>query len=210
VGPFKVVAVTKARTLQLLDSTGAVLNNNIPFQQVKKIADPNVFGDQDAKTQVVERILDDRIVNNQQQYLVKWKHFPENESSWEPVDSFNELGLLQEYNSKKAKLIATSGASAPVVVSDVSGSANVGSNSVVSDSVVVPSSNVSSNSESKVSYVPSVSVSLPSFGVCGACQLPDKDLFAKQGLPVCLKCYHSLVPVSVPAKRVRKPVNRTL
>lgn len=56
VGPFKVLAVIKANTLKLLDATGALLPNSIPFSQAKKIADLSVFGDQDALSLVVERI----------------------------------------------------------------------------------------------------------------------------------------------------------
>lgn len=43
VGPYKVVRVTAARTLELLDSTGVLLQHSVPLNQCNKIADPASF-----------------------------------------------------------------------------------------------------------------------------------------------------------------------
>lgn len=259
VGPFKVLAVTKARTLTLLDATGAKLVNNIPFSQAKKIADPSVFGDQDSPALVVERILDDRMSQkgrNQREYLVKWKNQPIDEASWEPVSSFNELGLLQEYNAKKAsRLSPVSDVGAAVVTSpdSVSSAASVSSllditpstTSVISStplstslaSTCVPlltpvtpvaSADADSPDLDSVSPLPAVisgvsatdstvdptvpvdpivprsrRVGHPMSGTCFVCKATNCRVFFKQHCLVCNNCYHSLIPLNIPATRLR-------
>ena len=45
----------------------------------------------------VEHILNHRIVNGTDQYLIKWKGFASDENSWEPVSNLNCPQLLQDY-----------------------------------------------------------------------------------------------------------------
>ena len=54
----------------------------------------------------VERILDNRFVRQKEQFLVKWKHYPETDSTWEPADNLrnskatvNAFRRQQEANS---------------------------------------------------------------------------------------------------------------
>ena len=39
---------------------------------------------------IAERILGQRIRKGQLQYLVKWKHYPESEATWESADKIRE------------------------------------------------------------------------------------------------------------------------
>jgi hypothetical protein len=48
---------------------------------------------------IAERILGQRIRKGQLQYLVKWKHYPENSATWEPADKIQEdvPNLVNQY-----------------------------------------------------------------------------------------------------------------
>ncbi|XP_051834640.1 chromobox protein homolog 1-like [Antechinus flavipes] len=44
-----------------------------------------------------EKILDQRLVRDQVQYLVKWKGFREEESSWEPGENLESPDLIEKF-----------------------------------------------------------------------------------------------------------------
>ena len=46
---------------------------------------------------VVERILQDKIVDGKQLYLVKWKGFKETECTWEPEGTLGDNSVLSDY-----------------------------------------------------------------------------------------------------------------
>ncbi|XP_039292838.1 chromobox protein homolog 3-like [Nilaparvata lugens] len=49
---------------------------------------------------VVEQILAKQVVENEVQYLLKWKGYPEEESTWEPEKNIQCPKLLKEFNEK--------------------------------------------------------------------------------------------------------------
>ena len=54
----------------------------------------------------VERVLDQRIRKGKQEYLVLWKGYDEKEATWEPVDHFDDLGVINRFwkaHEKKQK-----------------------------------------------------------------------------------------------------------
>ena len=54
----------------------------------------------------VEEILDKRIIKGNTQYLIKWKDFPQDESTWEPEHYLtNCKELLKEFNLRKQQKI---------------------------------------------------------------------------------------------------------
>ena len=57
---------------------------------------------------VVEKILDHKKVDNEYQYLVKWKGYGSEFNSWETVDCFDGLDTISKYwkdrNKKNKKL----------------------------------------------------------------------------------------------------------
>lgn len=52
----------------------------------------------------VEEILDERLVENKREFLVKWKNYPPSKNSWEPVENLTRCQfLLQKFLISKMK-----------------------------------------------------------------------------------------------------------
>lgn len=51
----------------------------------------------------IEQVLDHRVRNGVDEFLVKWKGFDEDENSWEPADNLSELAWLEAKKLKKKK-----------------------------------------------------------------------------------------------------------
>ena len=49
----------------------------------------------------VEEIIGFRLVNNKEEYKIKWQDFPIEESTWEPVNNLSNVKyLVQKYNKE--------------------------------------------------------------------------------------------------------------
>lgn len=46
---------------------------------------------------IVESIIDKRMKNNKNQYLVKWKDYSSDENTWEPEDNINCKELIEQF-----------------------------------------------------------------------------------------------------------------
>jgi hypothetical protein len=55
---------------------------------------------------IPEKILRQRTYKGKKQYLVKWRRYPESESTWEPANRFKEdaPNLVNEFLGKKNNL----------------------------------------------------------------------------------------------------------
>lgn len=51
----------------------------------------------------VERVIDKRVVKGKIEYYLKWKGYPESESTWEPVEHLDCPDLIQEFEDKLKK-----------------------------------------------------------------------------------------------------------
>ena len=52
----------------------------------------------------VEEILSDKIINNKKHYLVKWKNYPKEEATWEPIENMiNCTAIIENYLKKTTK-----------------------------------------------------------------------------------------------------------
>lgn len=49
----------------------------------------------------VEKILSEKEEKGKKYYFVKWKGYPENESTWEPLENVQHLEVLEEYQKSK-------------------------------------------------------------------------------------------------------------
>jgi hypothetical protein len=75
-GPFTVVAQAKSNNYKLKDAAGTVLDKTYPLEKLKLTVDHQIDD-----IYAIERILDDRKYYRRQQYLVKWKNYPDTENS---------------------------------------------------------------------------------------------------------------------------------
>lgn len=58
--------------------------------------------DQNSGEFEVERILADDVVEGQTFYLVKWQGYPDEECTWEPLESFTSKTSIDEWERQKA------------------------------------------------------------------------------------------------------------
>ena len=91
-GPYTIVGKTKNNNYKLKDAAGLMLDKTYPIEKFKLTVDH-----QTDDIYAVECILDDRIRYRRQQYLVKWKNFPESENSWENESNFVSMLPIKLY-----------------------------------------------------------------------------------------------------------------
>jgi len=68
--------------------------------------DPNTESEVLIDNQTVfnaEQILNQRKVNGETQYLVKWVNYPVNKATWEPAGNILDPRLLEDFLSQKSK-----------------------------------------------------------------------------------------------------------
>ena len=93
-GPYKVVRRTRGGSYVLQESNGALLSRNFPPSALKLISqDPIRAGE----TYEIEAILDHRGEGKERTYLVKWKGYDSSENTWEPIDNFQDITVINEY-----------------------------------------------------------------------------------------------------------------
>jgi hypothetical protein len=63
---------------------------------------PKTESKDDSNCFAVEKILDKRFIDERVEYYVKWKSYPNQSNTWEPIDHLLECKkLIQEYESNK-------------------------------------------------------------------------------------------------------------
>ena len=98
-GPFKVVGYNQAtKGYNLIDATCALLKNEVPAARLKEIQGDLEEGE--GKILEILKVVDDRMGEDGQEYLVKWKNA---EESWEAVSSFHSYKVIEDYWKKKDK-----------------------------------------------------------------------------------------------------------
>jgi hypothetical protein len=110
VGPYEVMEVTQAKTLRLRDATGKMIAKAVNPEHVKRIS-AEAF-DPTREVFIVEKIVDDRIVDGKKEYLVKWKYHAASENTWTKVVDFDDTHCISVYEQNKAALVRRAAAAA--------------------------------------------------------------------------------------------------
>ena len=57
----------------------------------------------DGEQYIVEKVTGKKVVRGKIMYYVKWKGFPENENTWEPIDNFQDTKHYKDYENSLNK-----------------------------------------------------------------------------------------------------------
>ena len=98
-GKYIVVGQASGGNYILKTANGIKLKKNYPITKLKPVLEDI---DSEKETVEVEAILDKRKnpKNDNIEYLVKWKGFDSEENEWLPVDDFDDLQFVNEFNEK--------------------------------------------------------------------------------------------------------------
>ncbi|KAK2142857.1 hypothetical protein LSH36_905g00001 [Paralvinella palmiformis] len=69
----------------------------------KEVMDAKSSSGEENEEFIVEKVLDMRMRNGRKDYLLKWKGFPDSESTWEPEDNLDCSDLIQTYERQRQK-----------------------------------------------------------------------------------------------------------
>ena len=75
-------------TIANLPGLTAEMEEKVEEEPEKKLISPSYE---------IEKVLDQRIHRGKQEYLVHWKGYPEDEATWEPLEHFNELAVINRF-----------------------------------------------------------------------------------------------------------------
>lgn len=100
-GPFKVLRRTSTGAYQLLDPTGKLHPTTVPPSRLKLVAlAPTETKTTDSSNVYeVEKIIDHRGSGPTRQYLIKWKHYPSSQNTWEPASHIRSVACIKKYFS---------------------------------------------------------------------------------------------------------------
>ena len=106
IGPYKIIEVKNNNAYKLELPPNLRIHPVINISQLKKYHDgsstfpsrpapqsrpePEALDSQGVLSWEVERVLDKRFVNRVKQYLVKWKGYPTEETTWEPISNLSQ------------------------------------------------------------------------------------------------------------------------
>ena len=96
-GPFTIVKQTPNGNYKLKNAANTILDKSYPLEKLKLFTE-----NEDTSTiYAVEKILEDRVFRRKQQYLVKWKDYPDSENSWENEENFVSMIPIRKYWENK-------------------------------------------------------------------------------------------------------------
>ena len=98
-GPYTITEQTAIGNYKLKDAAGTILTKSYPLEKLKITKDMET-----SQIYAVEKILNDRVYKQQQQYLVKWKDFEDTHNSWEFEANFVNSIPIQIYWDSKSNL----------------------------------------------------------------------------------------------------------
>ena len=92
-GPYKIMRVTKNKNYILEEATGVEMDFSFPLHKLKVISNDDSNNDY----KEVEKILEHRELDNETEYLVKWKYLSDNDNEWVKEKDFNTKEIINKY-----------------------------------------------------------------------------------------------------------------
>ena len=97
-GPYTVVREADGGNYVLKNALDEEMKLSFPRQKLKIVEKI----DEDNETNLeIDSVIDSKIENNEQYFLVKWKN--SDEVDWLPLSSFNSTDCISEYNRRKSQ-----------------------------------------------------------------------------------------------------------
>ena len=93
-GRYYVVEQTTGGNYRLKYSTGEVVKETYPINKLKPFLE-----DEQIENVEIEKIIQKRTINNEPQYLVKWKNFDSSHNEWLAESKFDDMALINKFNN---------------------------------------------------------------------------------------------------------------
>ena len=95
VGPYVIVRRARNGAYVLKDVDGDILDRHVPIDQIKLIS--KTTRAKDADTYTVYKVLKHRGAPGAYEYLIHWKGYSQDDSTWEPESHFNDDKCITKY-----------------------------------------------------------------------------------------------------------------
>ena len=96
-GPYTVIGQTEGGNYVLKNALNEEMKNSFPRQKLKIVETIETDGEINLE---IDKVIDSKIENNQEFYLVKWKN--STDQDWLPITAFNSVDCISAYNKEKA------------------------------------------------------------------------------------------------------------
>ena len=60
-----------------------------------KVTDINKFRNKNKNVYEIKRIIGHKVIDNEYQFLIEWKDYPDNDNSWISINKFNQKNILK-------------------------------------------------------------------------------------------------------------------
>ena len=95
IGPYIITRRARNGAYVLKDVDGDLLDRHVPIDQIKIISAR--ARQKDENTYTVQKILKHRGAPGSYEYLVQWKGYSVDDSTWEPTSQFNDTACIDQY-----------------------------------------------------------------------------------------------------------------
>lgn len=100
-GPYTICGTTKNGSYILKDRTDTLLARDVPTSHIKLIHDDSVNPEDSSETYEVQAIIDHRGKGPKIEYLTRWKHFKEDDDTWQAPETFDGTDMIKAYWARR-------------------------------------------------------------------------------------------------------------
>lgn len=100
-GPYTICGTTRNGSYILKDRTDTLLARDVPTSHIKLIHDDSVKPDDNSEIYEVQAIVDHRGQGPNIEYLTRWKHFKEDDDTWQAPETFDGTDMVKAYWARR-------------------------------------------------------------------------------------------------------------